>query len=85
MLRLLSRHTGFLSSVAISCSHVDRPCFPTVLQVIAIEDDMDLSALNLGMIAAYYYISYTTIELFAASLTAKTKLKVGARSLAAQV
>jgi pre-mRNA-splicing helicase BRR2 len=43
--------------------------------VIAIEDDMDLSPLNLGIIAAYYYISYTTIELFANSLTAKTKIK----------
>jgi pre-mRNA-splicing helicase BRR2 len=42
---------------------------------VAIEDDMDLSPLNLGMIAAYYYISYTTIELFSSSLTAKTKLK----------
>eukprot|EP00983_Pelagomonas_calceolata_P114794 1160128-Pelagomonas_calceolata.AAC.14 len=45
-------------------------------QAIAIEDDMDLSALNLGMIGAYYYISYTTIELFSNSLAAKTKLKV---------
>ena len=36
---------------------------------------MDLSPLNLGMIAAYYYISYTTIELFSSSLTARTKLK----------
>lgn len=36
---------------------------------------MDLEPLNLGMIAAYYYVAYTTIELFAASLTAKTKLK----------
>ena len=46
---------------------------------------MDLSALNLGMIAAYYYISYTTLELFASSLTAKTKLKVrlGGESLGA--
>jgi hypothetical protein len=39
------------------------------------QDEMDLSPLNLGMIAAYYYISYTTVELFAASLTAKTKQK----------
>jgi len=43
--------------------------------VIAIEDDMDLEALNLGMIAAYYYVAYTTIDLLASSLTAKTKLR----------
>jgi pre-mRNA-splicing helicase BRR2 len=42
---------------------------------VAVEDDMDVSPLNLGMIGAYYSITYTTIELFAASLTAKTKLK----------
>ena len=36
---------------------------------------MDLEALNLGMIAAYYYVAYTTIDLLATSLTAKTKLK----------
>eukprot|EP00850_Spirogloea_muscicola_P007775 SM000040S14787 [mRNA] locus=s40:365737:377479:+ [translate_table: standard] len=42
---------------------------------LSVEDDMDLSPLNLGMIAAYYYITYTTIELFSSSLTAKTKLK----------
>jgi pre-mRNA-splicing helicase BRR2 len=44
-------------------------------RVIAVEDEMDLGALNLGMIAAYYYITYTTLELFAGSLAAKTKLK----------
>ena len=44
-------------------------------KVISVEDDMDLEPLNLGMIAAYYYTSYTTIELFSSSLTAKTKLK----------
>lgn len=42
---------------------------------VAIEDEMDISPLNLGMIGSYYYITYTTIELFAASLTSKTKLK----------
>ncbi|TQD69096.1 hypothetical protein C1H46_045371 [Malus baccata] len=36
---------------------------------------MDLSPLNLGMIASYYYISYTTIERFSSSLTSKTKMK----------
>lgn len=42
---------------------------------ISVEDDMDLSALNLGMIASYYYINYTTIELFSMSLNEKTKLR----------
>ena len=31
------------------------------LQCISVEDEMDVSPLNLGMIAAYYYINYTTI------------------------
>ena len=39
------------------------------------EDDMTVSGLNLGMISAYYRIQYTTIELFACSLSGKTKLK----------
>ena len=30
-------------------------------QCISVEDDMDVAPLNLGMIAAYYYINYTTI------------------------
>lgn len=50
----------------------------TVLETsraIAIKDDMDLSALNLGMIASYYYIETSTVELFASSLTERTKLK----------
>ncbi|XP_047146915.1 DExH-box ATP-dependent RNA helicase DExH12 [Vigna umbellata] len=42
---------------------------------MTIEDDMDLSPLNLGMIASYYYISYTTIERFSSSVTSKTKMK----------
>ncbi|XP_002165482.2 U5 small nuclear ribonucleoprotein 200 kDa helicase isoform X1 [Hydra vulgaris] len=42
---------------------------------VSIEDEMNVTPLNLGMIAAYYYINYTTIELFSVSLSAKTKLK----------
>eukprot|EP01062_Namystynia_karyoxenos_P034812 TRINITY_DN2548_c0_g1_i1.p1 TRINITY_DN2548_c0_g1~~TRINITY_DN2548_c0_g1_i1.p1 ORF type:complete len:2184 (+),score=931.08 TRINITY_DN2548_c0_g1_i1:79-6552(+) len=34
-----------------------------------------LTPANLGMIAAYYYTQYTTLELFASSVTEKTKLK----------
>ncbi|EPS72238.1 hypothetical protein M569_02516, partial [Genlisea aurea] len=42
---------------------------------VATEDGFLLSPSNLGMIASYYYIGYTTIERFSSSLTAKTKLK----------
>ncbi|XP_006806007.1 U5 small nuclear ribonucleoprotein 200 kDa helicase [Neolamprologus brichardi] len=42
---------------------------------ISIEDELDVAPLNLGMIAAYYYINYTTIELFSMSLNAKTKIR----------
>ncbi len=48
---------------------------PAALQMVTIEDDMDLEALNLGLIAAHYYVAYTTIELFAKSITGKTKMK----------
>merc|ERR1712051_386785 len=41
---------------------------------ISIEDDMDTSPLNLDTVAAYYYINYTTIELFSMSLNNKTKI-----------
>ncbi|KAG5462684.1 MAG: Sec63 Brl domain-containing protein, partial [Olpidium bornovanus] len=42
---------------------------------VLIEDEMDVSPLNLGMIAAYYNIHYETIEVFGMSLTASTKLR----------
>ncbi|KZV62423.1 Sec63-domain-containing protein [Peniophora sp. CONT] len=42
---------------------------------ISLEDEMDVAPLNLGMIAAYYNISYVTVEVFTLSLKATTKLK----------
>eukprot|EP00541_Cyclophora_tenuis_P011319 CAMPEP_0116579046 /NCGR_PEP_ID=MMETSP0397-20121206/22045_1 /TAXON_ID=216820 /ORGANISM="Cyclophora tenuis, Strain ECT3854" /LENGTH=383 /DNA_ID=CAMNT_0004108505 /DNA_START=1 /DNA_END=1152 /DNA_ORIENTATION=- len=38
-------------------------------------DEGDVSPLNLGMIAAYYYISYTTIEMIASSVKERTKIR----------
>ncbi|KAI8374185.1 Sec63 Brl domain-containing protein [Radiomyces spectabilis] len=42
---------------------------------ITIEDEMDVAPLNLGMIAAYYNINYTTMDMFSVSLKNTTKLK----------
>ena len=42
---------------------------------LAIDDDFDLSPLNIGTIASYYYIQYSTIELYSSSITEKTKIK----------
>lgn len=45
-------------------------------QCIAVEEDeMTLTPLNLGLIASYYYVGYMTLEVFASSLTAKTKMR----------
>ncbi len=42
---------------------------------VMVENDLDLLPMNLGMIASYYYIDYSTVELFASSITAKTRVK----------
>ena len=42
---------------------------------VSVEEEVDTIPLNLGMIAAYYYINYATIELFSSSLTSKTKIR----------
>ena len=78
----LGRMSGTSSPVHVFCEqHCRCTCprtysHPAKLVVLAPQNDMDLEPLNLGMIAAYYYITYTTIELFSSSLTARTKLKV---------
>jgi pre-mRNA-splicing helicase BRR2 len=43
--------------------------------MLEVEEEVNLVPLNLGMIAAYYYVQYATVELFASSVTAKTKVK----------
>eukprot|EP01035_Chromulina_nebulosa_P017991 gene17991-23628_t len=42
---------------------------------ITVEDELNLASSNLGMIASYYCVKYSTIELFSSSLTSKTKMK----------
>ena len=42
---------------------------------IVVEED-EISALNLGMIASYYYINYRTIQSFSLSLKPRTRLQV---------
>jgi pre-mRNA-splicing helicase BRR2 len=44
-------------------------------QCVAIADDVNLAPLNLGMIAAFYYLRYTTVEIFASTLSAKSRAK----------
>lgn len=55
----------WLTSDGWRCRHLSDHLSETIEQVlgdleqskcISIEDDMDLSSLNLGMISAYYYI-----------------------------
>ena len=47
-----------ITGVSFGPAHYALPVSP---QCVSIEDEMDVSPLNLGMIAAYYYINYTTI------------------------
>ncbi|KDN46281.1 putative ATP dependent RNA helicase [Tilletiaria anomala UBC 951] len=42
---------------------------------IAIEDEMDVSPLNLGMISSFYNVSYVTVDVFNLSLKDKTKMR----------
>jgi pre-mRNA-splicing helicase BRR2 len=82
--RRLAQNPNYYNLQGISHRHLSDHLSETIEQVlsdleqskcISIEDDMDLSSLNLGMISAYYYTKYTSIELFSSSITAKTSMK----------
>ena len=49
--------------------------------MLEMEEEVNLVPLNLGMIAAYYYVQYATVELFASSVTAKTKVRAWPQAL----
>ena len=42
---------------------------------LAVEDEMELLPLNLGIIASYYYISYATLDNFAKTLNPNAKMR----------
>uniref|UniRef100_A0A7S4W4W0 RNA helicase n=1 Tax=Ditylum brightwellii TaxID=49249 RepID=A0A7S4W4W0_9STRA len=82
--RRLTKNPNYYNMQGTSNVHVSEHMSEMVETVLGdleeskccqINDEGDVSALNLGMIAAYYYIQYTTIELIASSVTAKTKTR----------
>ncbi|KAK8609365.1 hypothetical protein V6N13_061814 [Hibiscus sabdariffa] len=83
MYRRLTQNPNYYNLQGVSHRHLSDHLLELVENTLndletskcTIEDDMDLSPLNLGMIASYCYISYTTIERFSSSLTSKTKMK----------
>jgi len=44
-------------------------------KMIAVDNETELSPLNAGLVAVYYNLRYTTVEIFTRSLQKKTKLK----------
>jgi len=83
MYRQLTKNPNYYNLQGVSHRHLSdhlSELVETVLndlessKSVAIEDKY-LKPLNLGLIASYYYISYTTIKHFGSMLTQKTKMK----------
>ncbi|KAL3335628.1 hypothetical protein AABB24_031716 [Solanum stoloniferum] len=84
MYRRLTQNPNYYNLQGVSHRHISGHLSELVENTIsdlesskcvAVVDDVLLSPLNYGLIASYYYISYTTIERFTSSLTSTTKLK----------
>lgn len=83
--RRLALNPNYYNMTGVTHRHVSDHLSELVEQTIAdleksgcvvVEDnEIDVKPANLGRIAAFYYVRYTTIEIFRASLTAKTKQK----------
>ena len=82
--RRLSKNPNYYNIQGTSNAHLSEHLSEMVETVLGdleeskccqMNDEGDVSPLNLGMIAAYYYIQYTTIELIASSVTEKTKTR----------
>ncbi|GAA96884.1 uncharacterized protein L969DRAFT_17737 [Mixia osmundae IAM 14324] len=84
MYRRLAANANYYNLQGVSHRHISDHLSELVESTVSelsaskclqVDDDMDLSALNLGMIAAYYNVRHITIDIFSLSLTERTKLK----------
>jgi pre-mRNA-splicing helicase BRR2 len=82
--RRLTKNPSYYNLQGTSSSQISEHISDMVETVIGdlseskcceLDEKGDISPLNLGMIAAYYYIQYTTVELMASSVTSKTKIR----------
>jgi pre-mRNA-splicing helicase BRR2 len=82
--RRLSQNPNYYRMQGVSHKHISdhmSEMVETVLEdlsqskCLVVDEEQDVNALNLGMIAAFYYLRYTTVELFSQSLTEKVKIK----------
>jgi len=82
--RRLGKNPNYYSMQGTSNIHVSEHLSDMVETVLgdlaeskccSLDDNGSIAPLNLGMVAAYYYIQYTTIELVASSVTEKTKIR----------
>ena len=64
---LISQHLSEMVETVVEDLEESKCC--------RISDEGEVSPLNLGMIASYYYVQYRTIELIASSIAAKTKIR----------
>ena len=82
--RRLSKNPTYYGLRGVSNVHLSEHLSEVIESVVGdleeskccqVSEEGDISALNLGMIAAYYYVQYRTLELIASSVTAKTKIR----------
>ncbi|KAI2509391.1 Sec63 Brl domain [Fragilaria crotonensis] len=82
--RRLSKNPNYYGLQGTSNVHVSEHLSDMVETVLGdlseskccqLDEEGNVSPLNLGMVAAYYYVQYTTVELIAASVTEKNKVR----------
>jgi pre-mRNA-splicing helicase BRR2 len=82
--RRLSKNPNYYALQGTSNMHVSEHLSDMVETVLGdlseskccqLDDEGNVSPLNLGMVAAYYYVQYTTVELIASSVAEKTKIR----------